>query len=56
MITAVLRAPTWRVLLPGRVPVFHLPGTAPRLPARLLARDEPDDAGPVRLHLVEGAA
>lgn len=24
--TGVLAAPTWRVLLPGRLPVFHLPG------------------------------
>jgi hypothetical protein len=24
--TGALAAPTWRVLLPGRIPVFHLPG------------------------------
>ncbi|UUU45126.1 DUF2397 domain-containing protein [Streptomyces sp. NBC_00162] len=32
----VLRAPAWRVLLPGRVPLFHLPGCRPS-PAALSA-------------------
>lgn len=30
--TGVLRAPTWRILLPGRTPVFHLPGQWPMAP------------------------
>jgi hypothetical protein len=28
----VVRAPGWRVLLPGRTVVFHAPGTAAELP------------------------
>ncbi|MFF4978264.1 DUF2397 domain-containing protein [Streptomyces sp. NPDC001083] len=27
--TGILRAPTWRVLLPGRIPLFHQPGQRP---------------------------
>ncbi|MCP2342992.1 DUF2397 family protein [Actinomadura rupiterrae] len=43
-----LRAPSWRVLAPGRVAVFHRPGTAPEIPARLLPangrEDDPEHA------------
>ena len=28
--TGAIRAPTWRVLTPGRIPVFHLPGVLPQ--------------------------
>ncbi|GEL68673.1 DUF2397 domain-containing protein [Myxococcus virescens] len=41
--TGALRAPTWRVLTPGRVPVFHLPGTLPQVPQGRMA-PEPDDS------------
>jgi hypothetical protein len=34
-----LRAPTWRVWLPGRVPVFHQSGTAAGEPPVSLVRD-----------------
>jgi len=47
----VLRAPTWRVVVPNRLLLFHLPGQQPALPAR--AVPEPTQA----LQLtVEGAA
>jgi uncharacterized protein (TIGR02677 family) len=48
----VLRAPTWRVLLPGRVPVFHQQGSAAAEPTLALAQDRA--ARP--LIVVEGAA
>jgi uncharacterized protein (TIGR02677 family) len=47
--TGLLRAPSWRVWLPGRAVVFHAPADRPR-PA-VITDTEP--AGPVRLH-VEG--
>ena len=31
--SAVLRAPTWRIVVPARVMTFHLPGRRPELPA-----------------------
>ncbi len=33
-------APTWRVLTPGRIPVFHPPGVVARVPAAPEVRDE----------------
>jgi uncharacterized protein (TIGR02677 family) len=48
----VLRAPTWRVLLPGRVPVFHQQGSAAAEPTLALTQDRA--ARP--LIVVEGAA
>ena len=52
----VVRAPFWRVLTPGRVPVFHRPEQAPRLPAGLTVIDEPPTAAAVSVLLEEGAA
>lgn len=49
----VLAAPTWRVLTPGRVPVFHLPGVHVQLPA---VATIPDLDSRPRLLVVEGAA
>lgn len=49
----VLAAPTWRVLTPGRVPVFHLPGVHAQLPA---VATIPDLDSRPRLLVVEGAA
>jgi uncharacterized protein (TIGR02677 family) len=49
--TGALRAPAWRAWLPGRVPVFHQPGTAAAPPAGTAA-----DRAPRALALVEGAA
>jgi hypothetical protein len=50
--TGVLLAPTWRVWLPGRLPVFHLPcAVAPR--PRM--NTQPDDNRAVEL-IVDGAA
>lgn len=51
----VLVAPTWRVLLPGRVPVFHMPG---RRPTTMLAtrRDRAVAASAVLDALVEPVA
>ena len=37
--TGTLRAPTWRVWLPGRVPVFHRPGTVAVSPPVSIAND-----------------
>jgi hypothetical protein len=54
--TGVVRAPSWRVLTPGRVPLFHLPGQAPRVPAGLSIRDEPPTAARAVVVLEEGAA
>ncbi|WP_406390096.1 DUF2397 domain-containing protein [Streptomyces sp. NBC_00882] len=31
--TGILQAPTWRVLLPGRIPLFHRPGQRPSVAA-----------------------
>ncbi len=50
--TGALRAPTWRVWLPGRVPVFHRPGTAAVTPPVSIA----DDRELRALVVVEGAA
>ena len=48
----VLRAPAWRVWLPGRVAVFHRPGTAAAPPKGSTA----DDREMRALVVVEGAA
>jgi len=50
--TGAVRAPTWRVLTPGRVPVFHLPGSLAQAPQGRTA-PEPDDVPAV---LVAGGA
>jgi len=50
--TGVLLAPTWRVWVPGRIPVFHLPGTAAQRPT---TPTQPDDGRAVEL-VLEGAA
>lgn len=50
--TGMLLAPTWRVWVPGRISVFHLPGTAPPRP---LTPTRPDDGKAVEL-VLEGAA
>jgi uncharacterized protein (TIGR02677 family) len=50
--TGALRAPTWRVWLPGRVPVFHRPGAAAAQPPFSLAPDREVRA----LVVVDGAA
>lgn len=49
--TGVLAAPTWTVLVPGRLVRFHRPGRAPQLPM-VEAAEQP---GEVRLH-IEGVA
>lgn len=49
--TGALRAPVWRVWLPGRVPVFHKAGTSAVPPAGTAA-----DRNHQALALVEGAA
>ena len=63
-ITGVLVAPMWRVLLPGRIAVFHRPSEPAALPERLRAaldarrsagQPELVDEGPVDLR-VEGVA
>jgi hypothetical protein len=36
----MLRAPTWRVLTPGRLPVFHLPGVVVDVPTSVMTMDE----------------
>ena len=48
-----LLAPTWRVLTPGRIPVFHLPGVVASPPAPPDVRDEADEP---RILLAGGAA
>lgn len=35
----VLAAPSWRVITPGRIPVFHIPGEAPALPDPVLTEE-----------------
>jgi uncharacterized protein (TIGR02677 family) len=50
--TGALRAPTWRVLLPGRVPVFHQQGSVAADPPVSLA----DDRAARPLIVVDGAA
>jgi uncharacterized protein (TIGR02677 family) len=50
--TGALCAPTWRVLLPGRVPVFHQQGSVAANPTASLADDR--EARP--LIVVDGAA
>ena len=50
--TGALRAPTWRVILPGRVPVFHQQGSVAADPPVGLADDR--EARP--LIVVDGAA
>jgi hypothetical protein len=47
----VLRAPTWRIWLPGRVAVFHRPGVRPMAPVATIA--DPDERATV---MVGGAA
>ena len=54
--TGLVQADTWRVLLPGRVPLFHAPGTAPRVPSALRVLPEPANANRIELRLVEGVA
>jgi len=51
-VIGALRAPAWRVWLPGRVPVFHQPGTAAAQPPVSVVRDREVRA----LVVVEGAA
>lgn len=50
--TGRVSAPTWRVLLPGRVPVFHLPGRWVPAPRAAV----PDDAPTVEFQLVSSVA
>ena len=52
--TGILAAPNWRVLLPGRFPMFHLPGQRPAVPGRT----RPDTAAhvPAVITSLEGAA
>ncbi len=50
--TGALRAPAWRVWLPGRIPVFHVPGIAVAPPTVLLA----DDSNRRASLRIEGAA
>ena len=50
--TGMLLAPTWRVWLPGRLPVFHLPGAVASRPCM---NTQPDDDMTVEL-IVDGAA
>jgi hypothetical protein len=50
----VLAAPTWRVLLPGRIPVFHLPGRW--VPAPRPTRRDPQARAAMLLEHVPGAA
>jgi uncharacterized protein (TIGR02677 family) len=46
----VLRAPSWRIWLPGRLPVFHQPGARPMAPVATTA--DPDE----RVSVVVGGA
>ena len=50
--TGALRAPTWRVWLPGRVPVFHRHGSVAAEPPVSLA----DDCEGRAMIVVDGAA
>jgi len=50
--TGAVRAPAWRVWLPGRIPVFHRPGTAAAPPTVSIVDDDELRA----LVVVEGAA
>ncbi len=38
--TGIIKAPKWRALTPGRIPVFHLPGTAAGVPDHKTTRSE----------------
>lgn len=40
--TGTLAAPTWRVITPGRVPVFHPPHTSAALPTHVTPIEEPE--------------
>lgn len=51
----VVRAPTWKVILPGRVPLFHAPGTAATIPLGMRVLDDPD-AAQVAVQMVRGVA
>jgi uncharacterized protein (TIGR02677 family) len=51
----VVRAPTWKVILPGRVPLFHAPGTAATIPPGLHVLANPD-ADEVVVQMVRGVA
>lgn len=51
-VRGALLAPTWRVWLPGRLPVFHLPSAAAPRPWMPTQRD----AGVIVELVVEGAA
>lgn len=50
--TGAVRAPTWRVLTPGRVPVFHIPGTLPPAPG---GNTKPEPEGSVAILEAGGA-
>ncbi len=61
--TGVLRGPTWQVLLPGRLPLFHEPGRRPAAAALEALRGsgvDPDNDATVEVHVRdlrdEGAA
>lgn len=53
-VTGLLRASTWRVLLPGRVALFHPPGRRPRIPADLADRLRPEPGGAVTITVETG--
>jgi hypothetical protein len=50
--TGRVSAPTWRILLPGRIPVFHLPGRWVPAPRAAV----PDDAPTAEYELVANVA
>jgi uncharacterized protein (TIGR02677 family) len=51
----IVRAPTWKVILPGRVALFHSPGKAATIPAGLRVLDDLDTA-PAVVQIVRGVA
>lgn len=51
-----LIGPTWQILTPGRVAVFHTPGRRPQLSAALRAALAPDPGGRVEVTLARGVA
>ena len=51
-----LIGPTWQVLTPGRVAIFHAPGRRPQIPSNLEAILAPDPGGRVDLELAQGVA
>lgn len=51
----LVRAPLWKVILPGRVPLFHAPGSAATIPQGLTVLSDPDSAEAV-IQIVRGVA